>query len=139
MKHYILIGKAFRLKCLIQRIMQNSSAVKRQKGAFTVRLICETHIFPKPTFNSATFVIITPTAFFIIIFTPFKSVHVKLTYIITNILKILYKLTVCHISTPNALIFLKILYLKSPNRYIHFQLYRLSFLYPQVLFRYNCL
>ena len=107
------------------------------KGTFTVRLICETHIFPKPTFNSSTFIIITPAAFFVIIFTSFKSVHIKLTYIITNIFKILYKLTVCHISTPTALIFLKIFYLKSPNRYIYFQLYRLSFLFPQVLFRYS--
>ena len=31
----------------------------------------------------------------------------------------------------------KIFYLKSPNRYIHFQLYRLSFQFPQVLFRYS--
>ena len=82
-------------------------------------------------------IIITPAAFFVIIFTSFKSVHIKLTYIITNIFKILYKLTVCHISTPTALIFLKIFYLKSPNRYIYFQLYRLSFLFPQVLFRYS--
>ena len=94
MQSYIFIGKAFGFKRPEKGIVGDLSAINGNKNVFAVGGALKPHILPKPTFNSATLIIIKAGAFFIVFFSAFKSVNIKLPHITADFFKVFNKFAI---------------------------------------------
>ena len=98
----ILRGKALCFEGMIERIVQNTSAVYGQKYIFTASILTKGHTVPNPAFDSAALVVIGTGTFLCVFFPRFEAVYIKFPHIVTDFCKAFDKFVVCHRFSPSV-------------------------------------
>ena len=96
MQRDILVGEAFGLEGLVERVAGDLPAVNGQKDVLPAAVLPEGHILSQPAFDPAALVVIAPGAFGVILAAAFEPVDIELPHVVPDPAKILDQLAVGH-------------------------------------------
>ena len=99
MQHDILVGEAFGLPCVVQRVEGHAAVVHGDEDILSLTGMAESHVAAQPAFDPATLIVIAARALLRIIFAAFEAVDIEFPHIITDLLEVFDQFTVGHVFT----------------------------------------
>ena len=96
MQRDILVGEAFGLEGLVERVAGDLPAVNGKKDVLSAAVLPEGHVVAQPAFDPAALVVIATGAFGVILAAAFEAVDIEFPHVVPDPAEILNQLTVGH-------------------------------------------